>query len=67
MTITVPIALIAAVSLAGAVSAGTRAVSETTPGRQAGLWAIAVILSVLAIVAGLFDYWLWRFPGEFSW
>lgn len=68
VTIIVPIALVAAVSLAGAVLAGTRAVTRgTTPGRRAGLWAIAVILSVLAVAAGLLAYWLWRFSVEFTW
>ena len=68
VTIILPIALVAAVSLAGAVVAGTRAVTRgTSAGRQAGLWATAVILSVLAVAAGLIAYWLWRFSVEFTW
>lgn len=66
MTIIFPLAIVALVSLAAAVSAGVKSVSPHTEASQRpGLRIAAVLLTIVGLAAGLVSWWAWRFSEEF--
>ncbi len=67
MTVIVPLALLAGVTLALAVVTGFRAASQDVRvAQRSGLWLMTTILVVLALAAGACAWWLWRFSEEFT-
>ncbi len=67
MTVIVPLALLAAVTLALAVVTGVRASSQDAGlAQRSGLWVVTAILVVLGLAAGVCAWWLWYFLEEWT-
>ena len=59
-----PLALVIALSLVGAVAAGLRATSgNTTVNAQIGLWVITVLLTLAALAAAGLLWLVWQFSN----